>query len=249
METYARVRGLRRLILPIPVLAPRLAALWVGLVTPIPNRLALPLVEGILHPLAADTRRAQDLFPEVKPLPYRKAVELALERTTLGEVETRWSGTLFGQEFLLEDREGIIREVRSLSARASPELLFQTFSGLGGEREWLVWNWAWGVRGLLDRLLGGPVRPGQAPPPRGKGPGIRPRTTAACGLPARRLRHGKGPTPPPKGAVAKGPTPRAGRPGAGGKLSARYHLPYPSTLPPPLPWGCGRLKSSCPSVV
>ncbi|GAA6733053.1 SDR family oxidoreductase [Thermus oshimai] len=156
METYAMVRGLRRLILPIPVLTPRLAALWVGLVTPIPNRLALPLVEGILYPLVADTRRAQDLFPEVKPLPYRKAVELALERTTLGEVETRWSGALFGQEFLLEDREGIIREVRSLSGRASPELLFQTFSGLGGERGWLVWNWAWAVRGLLDRLLGGP---------------------------------------------------------------------------------------------
>lgn len=156
METYAAVRGLKRLILPVPVFAPRLAALWVGLVTPIPNRLALPLVEGILHPLVADTRRAQDLFPEVKPLSYRKAVELALERTALGEVETRWSGALFGQEFLMEDREGIIREVRSLRAQTNPELLFQAFSGLGGEKGWLVWNWAWGLRGLLDRLLGGP---------------------------------------------------------------------------------------------
>ncbi|MFN3368214.1 MAG: DUF2867 domain-containing protein [Thermus sp.] len=156
METYAAVRGLKRLILPVPVLAPKLAALWVGLVTPIPNRLALPLVEGILHPLAAETRRAQDLFPEVKPLTYRKALELALQRTSLGEVETRWSGALFGQEFFLEDREGIIREVRSLASEANPELLFQTFSGLGGEKGWLVWNWAWGLRGLLDRLLGGP---------------------------------------------------------------------------------------------
>ena len=156
METYAEVRGLKRVILPVPVLAPRLAALWVGLVTPIPNRLALPLVEGILHPLVADTGRARALFPEVEPIPYRKAVELALERIALGEVETRWSGALYGEGYRLEDREGLIREVRVLHAKASPEALFRSFSSLGGERGWLAWNWAWVLRGLLDRMVGGP---------------------------------------------------------------------------------------------
>jgi hypothetical protein len=157
METYAEVRGLRRFILPLPVLAPRLAALWVGLVTPIPNRLALPLVEGILHPLLADTRRAQELFPQVDPLPYRTAVELALERIALGEVETRWSGALLtGPSYALEDREGIIREVRRVAVAAPPEALFRSFASLGGERGWRVWDWAWALRGLLDRLLGGP---------------------------------------------------------------------------------------------
>lgn len=114
METYAEVRGLKRVILPVPVLAPRLAALWVGLVTPIPNRLALPLVEGILHPLVADTARARALFPEVSPIPYRKAVELALERIALGEVETRWSGALYGRGFRLP------RTGRASSARSAP---------------------------------------------------------------------------------------------------------------------------------
>ncbi|MEZ0322112.1 MAG: SDR family oxidoreductase [Thermus sp.] len=156
METYAQVRGLKRLILPVPVLAPRLAALWVGLVTPIPNRLALPLVEGILHPLVADTAKAQALFPEVSPIPYRRAVELALERIALGEVETRWSGALQGPSYHLEDREGIIREVRSLPVKAPPEALYRVYASLGGERGWLVWNWAWAVRGGIDRLLGGP---------------------------------------------------------------------------------------------
>ncbi|TFU17515.1 SDR family oxidoreductase [Thermus tengchongensis] len=156
MEAYARVRGLRRLILPVPVLAPRLAALWVGLVTPIPNRLALPLVEGILHPLVADTGRAQALFPEVRPLPYEEAVALALRRIALGEVETRWSGALHGRAYFLEDREGVIREVRSLRAKATPEALFRVFTSLGGERGWLVWSWAWALRGLLDRMVGGP---------------------------------------------------------------------------------------------
>ncbi|APD10308.1 MULTISPECIES: SDR family oxidoreductase [Thermus] len=156
METYAEVRGLKRLILPVPVLAPRLAALWVGLVTPIPNRLALPLVEGILHPLVADTARAKALFPEVDPIPYREAVALALERTALGEVETRWSGALQGRSYFLEDREGVIREVRTLPVQAPPEAVYRVFASLGGERGWLVWGWAWALRGLVDRLLGGP---------------------------------------------------------------------------------------------
>ncbi|GAA5335323.1 MULTISPECIES: DUF2867 domain-containing protein [Thermus] len=156
METYAEVRGLKRLILPVPVLAPRLAALWVGLVTPIPNRLALPLVEGILHPLVADTARAKALFPEVDPIPYRQAVALALERIALGEVETRWSGALQGRGYFLEDREGVIREVRTLPVQAPPERVYRVFASLGGERGWLVWGWAWALRGLVDRLLGGP---------------------------------------------------------------------------------------------
>ena len=63
MEGFARVRGLRRLIIPVPVLAPRLAALWVGLVTPIPNRLAVPLIEGVVHPVVADTSAARRDWP------------------------------------------------------------------------------------------------------------------------------------------------------------------------------------------
>jgi hypothetical protein len=113
-------------------------------------------VEGILHPLVADTGRARALFPEVEPIPYRKAVELALERIALGEVETRWSGALYGEGYRLEDREGLIREVRVLHAKASPEALFRSCSSLGGERGWLAWNWAWVLRGLLDRMVGGP---------------------------------------------------------------------------------------------
>jgi uncharacterized protein YbjT (DUF2867 family) len=156
METYARLRGLRRIILPVPVLAPWLAARWVGLVTPIPNRLAVPLVQGILHPLVGDTTRARTLFPEVNPIPYERAVALALERMALGEVETRWSGALFGPGYLLEDREGMIREVRTLRVEAPPEAVFRVLASLGGDRGWLVWGWAWWLRGLLDRLLGGP---------------------------------------------------------------------------------------------
>ncbi|HEX3035336.1 MAG TPA: DUF2867 domain-containing protein [Thermodesulfobacteriota bacterium] len=157
MEVYADARGLKRIIFPVPVLAPKLAALWVGLVTPISNSLAVPLVEGVIHPVLADTTKATKIFPEVKPLSYRQAVEFALRRTHEGEVETRWSGALGDTPaYKLSDREGLIREVRTLDVSAPPEAVFQSFSSLGGERGWLVWEWAWSLRGSFDKIVGGP---------------------------------------------------------------------------------------------
>ena len=85
MLQYAEVMGLRRWILPVPVLAPTLAALWVGLVTPIPNSLAVPLIQGIVHPVVADTVRAETLFPDIRPLPYREAVMQAVDAFRKGK--------------------------------------------------------------------------------------------------------------------------------------------------------------------
>jgi len=157
MQEFAHVRGLRRLIVPVPVLAPRLAALWVGLVTPIPNRLAVPLVEGVVHPVVADTSRATNDFPEIRPLPYREAVARALHQTTENAVSTRWSSALgSAPAFELSQSEGMIRETRSCRTHADPVSTFRAFSTLGGDTGWLFWNWAWSFRGLIDRLVGGP---------------------------------------------------------------------------------------------
>lgn len=158
LREYARVRGLRRLVFVVPpVLPPRVGARLVGMVTPIPNTLAVPLVESIVRPLPADRSRAAELFPEIRPIPYARAVALALRRIREGRVETRWSGArLDDQTYELRDREGMIQEIRTLHVEAPPDRVFRVFSGLGGERGWLVWNWAWRVRGILDRLVGGP---------------------------------------------------------------------------------------------
>lgn len=157
MHGYASVRGLRRLILPVPVLAPKLAARWVGFVTPIPNRLAVPLVEGVVRPLVVKDGRARELFPEVQPIGYRRSVELALGKIGLGDIETRWSGSLGeGESLRLEDSGGIIREIRRVRAECSANSLFRAFTSLGGARGYLTFNWAWKLRGMLDKLVGGP---------------------------------------------------------------------------------------------
>lgn len=155
IRTYARVRGLSRPLVEFSPIKPGFAATWVGMLTPIPTGLAAPLLEGLGHPVVANTERAEQLFPEIYPLSYQQAVERALERK---DVPTSWRSAL-GSDYRVErvDREGLYREQHSLLVKgAPPEKLFAAFCRLGGSRGWVVWNWAWKLRGWVDQWIGGP---------------------------------------------------------------------------------------------
>ncbi|HVE59364.1 MAG TPA: SDR family oxidoreductase [Pyrinomonadaceae bacterium] len=159
METFAEVRGLKRIIIPVPVLTPLLSGLWVGLITPIPNSLAVPLVKGIINPVLADTSKAEKYFPEIEPMNYREAVALALSKIDEKAVETRWSGS-YGDDdaptYEMTDREGVFQEVRTVTTDASPASVYKSFTSIGGDKGWLAWGWAWKLRGLMDKIAGGP---------------------------------------------------------------------------------------------
>lgn len=157
MEVFAEVRGLKRVIIPVPVLSPTLSGMWVGLITPIPNTLAVPLIKGIINPVLADTTKAEKYFPEIKPISYREAVQLALVKIQKNNIETRWSGALGAfSSYTLTDKEGMFTEVRTVLTDASPHSLYRSFTGIGGKTGWLAWNWAWKLRGFVDKLVGGP---------------------------------------------------------------------------------------------
>jgi uncharacterized protein YbjT (DUF2867 family) len=166
LRQYGEIRGLTRIIIAAPVLAPSLAALWIHKITPIPRSVAEPLVEGIVHPVVADTTRARELFPSIEPMGYRTAVERALARMSERAVESRWSDALgAGESYELLDREGVLEETRAQYVDATPEQVFRAFCKLGGDRGWLVWNFLWRARGFLDRLVGGPgLRRGRRDP-------------------------------------------------------------------------------------
>lgn len=160
MTIYARVRGLRRWMIPVPVLTPRLSSYWVNLVTPIPASIARPLIEGLRNENVVRDPSARELFPEVQPVGYAAAVERALARLQASNVETAWTDALSSSRgtapsVVLTTREGMIVERRQRSATASPAAVFRVFSGLGGRRGWLYMNWAWCLRGFLDAMLGG----------------------------------------------------------------------------------------------
>jgi uncharacterized protein YbjT (DUF2867 family) len=160
MLGYARLRGLRRILLPVPVLTPRLSSYWIHLVTPIPASLARPLVEGLRNEVVVRDARARTLFPTIQPVDYQTAVARALERIERGQVNTAWSDALFTTQrdvppVLLHSQEGMIREVRRLTVRAPADTVYGVVASLGGQRGWLFLHWIWHLRGALDRLLGG----------------------------------------------------------------------------------------------
>ncbi len=160
MMIYAEVRGLKRWMLPVPVLTPRLSSYWVNLVTPIPAAIARPLIEGLRNENVVHDSSARDLFPNIHPVDYRTAVQRALAKLNASDVETAWSDALSTSQgdaapVILTTHEGMILEHRQRIVAASPESLYRVFTSLGGARGWLYMNWAWELRGLLDRLIGG----------------------------------------------------------------------------------------------
>jgi len=160
MTGYARARGLKRWMVPVPVLTPRLSSYWVHLVTPIPAAMAQPLIQGLRNENVVQDDAARRIFPNIQPMNYQSAVELALQQLDAGNVETAWSDALVTsqgdvQPVVLATQEGMILEQRQVTISVSPHAAFRTFTGLGGERGWLYMNWAWRLRGALDRLVGG----------------------------------------------------------------------------------------------
>ena len=161
-ETYAKVRGLRRLLLNVPFLTPTLSSYWVGLVTPISNKGARPLIEGLGSEVTVtDGGKARNLFPQIEPITMETAMRLALRRYADRTVPTLWHSALSsspqGREVLeeLEHTEGMIKEKRQLRVEASPEAAFKMAQTLGGGTGWLYANVLWVLRGYLDLLVGG----------------------------------------------------------------------------------------------
>lgn len=160
MTTYAEVRGLKRWLLPVPFLTPRLSSLWVNLVTPIPASIARPLVEGLRNENVVTDPAARELFPEIVPAGYRVSVERALENLKASNVETAWSDALSTSRgdvspVTFASEEGMLIEHRQRIVAASAPEVFRTFTGVGGTRGWLYLNAAWQIRGFADRVIGG----------------------------------------------------------------------------------------------
>jgi len=163
MDMYAQVAGLRRrVILPVPVLSPRLSSLWVGLVTPIPAALARPLIDSLVNEVVVHDRAIDQVVPH-NPIGCREAIKLALRRVGDFDVSTRWTDAeLYGRnpaDPMPADPDWagatLFTDRQVLRTHATADALFREICSLGGERGWLVGNWLWSVRGWLDQLVGG----------------------------------------------------------------------------------------------
>jgi uncharacterized protein YbjT (DUF2867 family) len=160
LRGYARVRGLQRWIIPLPVFSPAVCAFVVNMITPVPSGVARPLIESMRHEVVVHDEIACQLFPEVRLIGYERSLELALGHLEAQDVKTRWSDALASTVHQAKPtaftmHEGMIVERRTAEVTAPPEPVFHAFTGLGGSRGWLYADWTWQLRGLLDRLVGG----------------------------------------------------------------------------------------------
>ncbi|MER5203251.1 SDR family oxidoreductase [Streptomyces sp. NPDC002825] len=165
MVRYAEVAGLpRRLIVPVPVLTPRLSSQWIGLVTPVPASLAKPLTESLRHEVVCGEHDIARYVPDGpgRPIPFEESLRLALRRVQDAQVTTRWSSASppgAPSDPLPTDPDwaggSLYTDERSRAVDAGPNALWQVIEGVGGENGWYSFPLAWAVRGWADRLVGG----------------------------------------------------------------------------------------------
>ena len=153
MLTYARARRLRRWLLRVPVLTPRLSSYWLRLVTPLPTSIARPLIEGLRTEVVCKSTRAAELFPGIRPMSYEAAVEKSITRRLPDDSLT---ATLPSDPaHVFTRRDGVLCDVHQGVADASPNDVFSVITHLGGSNGYLYANSLWRIRGWLDRCLGG----------------------------------------------------------------------------------------------
>lgn len=162
MSDALRLR--RRVILPVPVLTPRLSSLWIHLVTPISHRIARPLAEGLRNRVVCRNDDAVRLMPH-ECMTVGAAIAAALGRSAGGEVETAWSdaGRIPGDPDWAGGR--VFVDQRSVQVAANCDTVFSSVCRIGGNKGYFAANWLWRLRGALDRLVGGPgLRRGRRDP-------------------------------------------------------------------------------------
>jgi uncharacterized protein YbjT (DUF2867 family) len=156
MQTMAAALGLRRrLIIPVPVLTPRLSALWIHLITPLSARIALPLADGLRNRVVCRNDDARRLMPH-EPLPIADAIERAVGKQSAGTVETSWhdAGPIPGDPDWAGGK--VFTDQRSAAVAAPTDAVYAAFAQIGGDRGYYAADWLWHLRGTMDHLVGGP---------------------------------------------------------------------------------------------
>tara|TARA_X000000368_G_scaffold159992_1_gene126082 strand:+ start:4036 stop:5493 length:1458 start_codon:yes stop_codon:yes gene_type:complete len=162
MHAYTKVAGLRRrVILPVPVLTPRLSSHWVNLVSPLPFTLARALIDSLTTDVVVQGGHEKPGALSNKDS-LEAAIGKALARIKELEIPTRWSDTSsFKDPAIPESTDPvwsggkILVERREIVTSASEEALMKTICSVGGDNGWFAFNWLWAIRGFVDKLLGG----------------------------------------------------------------------------------------------
>lgn len=155
---YAHAVGLERVLIPVPFFTPKLSSYWLTLMTPVPYSVASALIEGLKSEVLVKNDHAARLFPTIRPMRYEDAVKSAIEEIKNTQVLSRWSdtsGTAWEVDHsALADAVFTDRQILPLEG-VEPSRVYAVFCSVGGEKGWFGYELLWGIRGFIDKLIGG----------------------------------------------------------------------------------------------
>ena len=161
LRQYAETRGLRRWLISLPLLSPRLSARWLRFVTAATLPLAKSLIESLRNETVCRDHRIEKLIPQ-QLISYQEAIQLAFTTIAQNRVPSSWIDSLASgrlePDFLRSIRvpeHGVLRDQQCVTLGAEREKVIDRVWSLGGAFGWPAMNWAWRVRGWLDRIAGG----------------------------------------------------------------------------------------------
>ena len=176
LTIYGQLRGLRRRVfaLPLPMPMDKLSGGWIGLVTPVPAALAVPLAQSMAEDAVTEEHEIAGIIPDPPggPIDYPGAVALAIKAERERGVPTSWdrSWTRVGNaaDGLPTDPDwaggSVFEDLRSAECEQPPEQVWKVIEGIGGPNGWYSAPALWRVRGAIDRLVGGPGLGGRRDP-------------------------------------------------------------------------------------
>jgi len=157
----AGVMGLRRIIILVPFLSPRLSSYWLKLMTPVPYPIAKALIQGLKSETTIQNDNARKYFPEIHPLLYEESLRRALKEIEGKQVVSRWCDSSAQRTCDIEGRDdpgsAVYRETASTDFGALPAgAVFAAVESIGGDNGWFSYDWLWRLRGFIDILFAGP---------------------------------------------------------------------------------------------
>lgn len=157
---FAKARGLKRTIITVPVMTPKLSSYWLYFVTSTSYPLARNLVESMKIDVIAKANTLQDELG-IQPMSYEESIQLAFGKIEQNQVISSWRDAMNNSSFpndlkkLIEvPQEGCYTDVRQMKVD-QPDIVLENIWSIGGSTGWYYADWLWGIRGFLDKVFGG----------------------------------------------------------------------------------------------
>jgi uncharacterized protein YbjT (DUF2867 family) len=157
---FAEVRRLKRRILVVPVMTPKLSSYWLYFVTSTSYTLARNLVESMKVEVICTPNNLTDLLG-IQLFDYKKAIKMAFDKIEQNEVVSSWKDALTSNilnmgisKHVEIPTNGCFKDIRKVKVRNIDDALNKIWS-IGGTTGWYYGNWLWTIRGLLDKMVGG----------------------------------------------------------------------------------------------